>query len=177
LYYNNQADCRLIKADPITFVGPMTFKGVTQFHTTGKMITIVFTAVGLFAFFALRMSDIVDTAGNGTEIFNDPDLMHCREYFFNAESLENGIRYIEEYFIRQLERKNMDIRSVDRISDYINEKKGNVNMDWLTSLANMSTKTFERHFSEKIGLAPKLFSRIVRFSHSMKMLDQRRGGL
>jgi AraC-like DNA-binding protein len=175
LFYNNQADCSLIMADPITFVGPMTYKGVTQFHTTGKMITIVFTAVGLFSFFALKMSDIVDTAGNGTEIINDPGLMHCREYFFNAETLESGIRQIEDYFISQLEKKKMDIRSIDHVTEFINEKKGNVNMDWLLKQANMSTKTFERHFSEKIGLAPKLYSRIVRFSHSMKMLDQRKG--
>ncbi|HEY4966400.1 MAG TPA: helix-turn-helix domain-containing protein [Puia sp.] len=174
LYYINQADCSLIMADPITFVGPMTYKGVTQFHKTGKMITIVFTAVGLFSFFALKMSDIVDTAGNGTEIINDSGLMHCREYYFNAENIESGIRQIENYFINQLDRKKIDIRNIDRVTEFINEKKGNVHMDWLLKQANMSTKTFERHFSEKIGLTPKLFSRIVRFSHSMKMLDQRK---
>src|SRR5664279_6476747 len=175
LYYINQADCSLIMADPITFVGPMTYKGVTQFHKTGKMITIVFTVVGLFSFFALKMSDIVDTAGNGTEIIKDPGLMHCREYYFNAENIESGIRQIENYFINQLDRKKIDIRNIDRVTEFINEKKGNVHMDWLLKQANMSTKTFERHFSEKIGLTPKLFSRIVRFSHSMKMLDQRKG--
>jgi AraC-like DNA-binding protein len=175
LYYNNQADSSLIPAAPITFVGPMTYKGVTQFHKTGKMITIVFTAVGLFAFFALQMGDIVDTAGNGTEIINDPGLIHCREYFFSSASIELAISGLEDYFLERLRRKEIDLRSLDRITQSINARKGNVNLDWLIRHANMSTKTLERHFSEKIGIAPKLFSRIVRFSHSMKMLDQKKG--
>jgi AraC-like DNA-binding protein len=174
LYYNNQSDSSLISADPITFVGPMTYKGVTQFHKTGRMVTIVFTAVGLFTFFGLKMCDIVDTAGNGTEIIYDPGLIQCRECYFNSNSTEDAIRGLENYFLRHLDKKKPDLRNIDQITQFINDRKGNINLDGLISHANMSTKTFERHFSEKVGLAPKLFSRIVRFSHSMKMLDQKK---
>ena len=50
-------------------------------------------------------------------------------------------------------------------------RKGDVDVDALTRHSNMSAKTLERHFAEKIGLNPKFFSRIVRFSHAMKMVE------
>ena len=39
----------------------------------------------------------------------------------------------------------------------------------------MSAKTLERQFHEKIGFTPKFYTRIVRFSHAMKMLTQNKG--
>jgi AraC-like DNA-binding protein len=172
-YFNNQSGSDLIPASPITFVGPMTYKGVTQFHKTGKMITTVFTVVGLYAFFGFPINEIADTAGNGVEIIEDPDLKGCREDYFNAASIEESIGILENYFLGLVEKNEISLRNIDEVAQFINIRKGNVNMDWLIRQANMSIKTFERHFYEKIGLAPKLFSRIVRFSHAMKMIDQK----
>ena len=36
-------------------------------------------------------------------------------------------------------------------------------LDWLANQANLSPRQFERKFNERIGIGPKLYSRISRF--------------
>lgn len=138
------------------------------------MISVVFTVVGLHKFYGLQMDSIVDKGGNGAEIIEAGRLSECREAIFNAIHSDQAIHILDAYFLRLLNSQKTDLRNIDRIAQYINDMKGNINMDWLVDQANMSVKTFERHFNEKIGLPPKFYSRIVRFSHSMKMLEQKK---
>ena len=77
----------------------------------------------------------------------------------------------DSYFIRWLQLRNRDVRSIDGMAKLVNLHKGNIKIDWLVGQSNMSTKTFERHFHEKIGMTPKLFARVSRFSHAVKMLQ------
>jgi AraC-like DNA-binding protein len=172
--YNNQYGVSLIPASPVTIVGPMTYKGMSKFFKTGRILTIVFTAVGMYTFFNLNMCDLVDNAINGLETIHGSELNVQREKYLNANFVDEGIFIMEKYFFDLLIKKEIDLRNIDGIARLIYSLKGNVNMDWMIRQANMSVKTFERHFEEKIGLCPKIFSRIVRFSHSLKMLDQQK---
>jgi AraC-like DNA-binding protein len=169
--YNNQFGLDLIPASTITIVGPMTFNAVCEFIKTGKILTIVFTTVGLYTFFNLNMRNVVDNAYTSLELMNDSELNHQREKYLNKNSAPQGIGALETYFISLLKIRDTDLRNIDHITQLINHLKGNVNLDWMINQANMSVKTLERHFAEKTGLCPKMFLRIVRFSHSLKMLD------
>jgi len=59
---------------------------------------------------------------------------------------------------------------MDRIINFINLQRGNSDIEWLCRQANMSFKTFERHFNQKVGISPKQYAEIVRFSTAFKML-------
>lgn len=59
--------------------------------------------------------------------------------------------------------------SITRISNIIIKKVGIVNIDALAHDANMSIRSFERHFIDQVGLPPKLFCNITRFNHALAL--------
>ena len=44
-----------------------------------------------------------------------------------------------------------------------------VNVDQLAYDANMSIRTFERHFIDQVGISPKLFCNITRFNYALAL--------
>lgn len=48
---------------------------------------------------------------------------------------------------------------------------GNLSVDYLAKESCLSTRQFERQCKERIGLSPKLFSRIIRFSKAYRMRE------
>jgi len=160
-----------IHTPTIAVIGPMREKRLTRYLSPGRMMTIVFTVTGLHKLFSFRMHQWADIAGNGADMVEDNELAHCREAIFNAATPAGAVAFLDNYFLHRLGKDKKDLRHIDDIASYIHGRKGNVDMNWLADNANMSVKTFERHFKEKIGMGPKYFSRVVRFSHALKMLD------
>jgi AraC-like DNA-binding protein len=172
-YY--EEDHSLTSIHPTTFTGQITAKKTIKFDQPGTIITVVFTAIGLYSLFRLKMSDISDNAVNCMDVIDDFELTGCRERIFNQYSPEKAIVALEDYFhVHPVIGKN-DLRNIDKVVHEIFSNNGNIDINLLLDKANMSLKTFQRHFNEKIGITPKLFSRIVRFSHAMKMLERKRG--
>jgi transcriptional regulator GlxA family with amidase domain len=52
------------------------------------------------------------------------------------------------------------------------QKRSLVNIDQLAKLSCISIRQLERQFNERIGMPPKLFSRLVRFSHAWIMREK-----
>ena len=44
---------------------------------------------------------------------------------------------------------------------------GNISVDKLTAISCLSIRQFERKYNEGIGLPPKMYARVVRFSQSI----------
>ena len=55
---------------------------------------------------------------------------------------------------------------VDQVANYLLADPVHVSLDNVAKQACLSTKQFQRKFIERIGLSPKLFSRINRFNHA-----------
>jgi AraC-like DNA-binding protein len=50
----------------------------------------------------------------------------------------------------------------------------NLSQSGWASMACLSLRQFERNFSDRVGISPKLFVRIVRFENSMKIKNKSR---
>jgi AraC-like DNA-binding protein len=161
-----------IDTPTIAVIGPMREKRVTHFLSSGRMLTIVFTETGLHKFFSFRMADWTDIAGNGAEMVERNELAHCREAIFNAQTPDAAVAFLNQYFLHRLSKDKKDLSRIADMASLIHARKGNIEVDRLMNHSHMSVKTIERLFKEKIGMGPKYFSRIVRFSHAMRMLDR-----
>jgi len=82
-----------------------------------------------------------------------------------------AVEVLDNFLLKKFKARTSNLRNIDKVAAYIDSRMGNVNLDWLTSQACMSVKTLERHFSEKIGLTPKYFSRIIRFKNAFQLLE------
>ncbi|MFB6457119.1 helix-turn-helix domain-containing protein [Chitinophaga sp. Hz27] len=171
----NNSEKEFIAAPPISMIGQLATKRENKFVQQGRIITAIFSPFGLYKIWGIQMSEVANNVYDACDTLNTTSLNDCREQLFDAKSCEQSIQILERFLLSHLKRNDFDLREMDSIVGCIHANRGNINIDWLAHASNMSTKTFERHFSEKIGLAPKVFTRIVRFSNALKMIQLKMG--
>ena len=157
------------------FVGPMTTWSETWMLRPGKMVSVHFHETGIFRFFGLPLSAFLNTASDAPATLDAQEIIHLREKIFNLSNPMDIVACLNHFFCNKLSTQKDRMNNMDTIARFVNSRKGNINIDWLMIQANMSAKTLERQFHEKIGFTPKFYTRIVRFSHAMKMLTQNKG--
>ena len=170
----NGWDCKKESIES-AFVGPMTTWSETWMLHSGKMVSVQFHETGIFRFFGLPLSAFLNTVSDAPTTLDAQEIIHLREKIFNLRNPMDIVACLNNFFCNKLSTQKDRMNNMDTIARYVNSQKGNINIDWLKTQANMSVKTLERHFSEKIGFTPKFYTRIVRFSHAMKMLSQNKG--
>lgn len=86
------------------------------------------------------------------------------------ESLNNKqrINLIEAFLIKQLDESLIfDYNRINYSLRFIDRNKGLVSVEKLAELSCLSTRQFNRKFTEYVGLNPKQFTRIVRFQNAI----------
>ncbi len=95
------------------------------------------------------------------------------------ESLRNSIQ--PEEFSKLLDHElglivqpfNDDAQYVERCLDLIFERKGNVDVRELQDRVAITERQLQRLFNKYVGLPPKFYCRIIRFSHIFGLMEQR----
>jgi transcriptional regulator GlxA family with amidase domain len=85
------------------------------------------------------------------------------EQVCNASDNPARIRIVSDFFRSRLHRVKAEIHPVFRSIHQVLSSKGLVEIDTLANDQGLSRRQFERRFKELAGLAPKLYSRVVRF--------------
>ncbi|HVI49107.1 MAG TPA: DUF6597 domain-containing transcriptional factor [Chitinophaga sp.] len=67
---------------------------------------------------------------------------------------------------------NPPLKQVDVMADYLVSNQGNVSVDELSSVFNLSKPTLERLFTAIVGLPPQLYARMMRFKTAMHSMQQ-----
>ncbi len=93
------------------------------------------------------------------------------EQLCEAKDLTERCTLTEKYLLDNLKRQKHVVYKdcITVISNLILKKSISMSVKQLAYSANMSTRNFERHFSEEVGMSPKLFSSVVRFNHAFAM--------
>lgn len=73
------------------------------------------------------------------------------------------IKLVENYLLKKMRSIKIDVHPVDTVSKFLLESSTRFSLDWLVSQASLSPRQFERKFNERIGIGPKMYSRIIRF--------------
>jgi AraC-like DNA-binding protein len=79
------------------------------------------------------------------------------------------VALVEEFLWYLVRKAKYDQRPVDKVGQYLIDSPRPVSMDWLASQACLSRRQFYRTFVERMGVSPKLFSRIVQFDNAVKL--------
>lgn len=173
-YANKTGNTAFVQAPDIAIIGQMTERGETIFYRPFRTVIALFKTTALFQLGGVPMNLI---AGRGssdvTAVFSSHEWRDCREQMFQHADPLKIIHVLDTFLWKKLTTRKHSVRSLDRLTEMIHHCKGNVSLDWLTCQANMSVKTLERHFAEKIGLMPKYFSRVIRFKHAFQLLENK----
>jgi AraC-like DNA-binding protein len=103
------------------------------------------------------------------EDYFDAELVLSREVRDVSERLATARSYtamveaVEAYLVRSMTRAAKKVLPVDRAAGRLTADPGRVSLDWLARQACLSHRQLNRKFTERIGVGPKLYSRLVRF--------------
>ncbi len=156
------------RAAPVALVGARTDRGI-NLRLQGKVdaFTIAFQPGGLKAFFGLPVAELTDSDFNAEDVIGRraSELYHR---LGDVSAFAARSRIADEY-LASLDPRSADADSgIVKAATVIEWRGGNLGVAELALRAGLGMRQFERRFQREIGVAPKLYSRIVRFEAALR---------
>lgn len=164
-----------IETQPATIVAGQMQKSV-MIRPTGRvrLFGIRFQQAGAFPFFRFSLSELTDRI-DALDLIWGTEGRELEERVNEAADLATRILIIENRLEQGLLTPVKTDVSLVRASQAILQSGGTDPVGHVASFAGMSERGLERAFRQKIGVSPKLFSRIIRFQNVLRSLEKNSG--
>jgi len=97
---------------------------------------------------------------------------HLKKQINDNQDVIESIKHIDIFLVKQLARKNNSSKRFGYLFEYCIRKEGNLTVEDLARETNISYRTIHRIFTEKLGICPKEYLRIVRFNKVCSLLKK-----
>ena len=97
------------------------------------------------------------------ELVLSRDVCSVSEQLAAASSYAEMITMIESYLVRRMRKTKQDVDPADRAAGYLTTDPQHAPVDWLARQACLSPRQLYRKFRDRIGVGPKVYSRLARF--------------
>lgn len=94
------------------------------------------------------------------------DVRDVSDRLATARSYTEMVEAVESYLVRSVARAARGVLPVDRAAGLLTADPGHGSVDWLARQACLSPRQLNRKFTERVGVGPKLYSRLVRFNRA-----------
>jgi AraC-like DNA-binding protein len=131
---------------------------------------IKFQPSALTVLFNIDMSDLTDKV-----IPFNSKLIECLnpiiDIAISNHSFKEKLDLIEKWFLNFLKGKNFRESKGEQMLKLILEKQGQISLEKASDDLGISTRSLERYFEKHVGVSPKFYTRIVRFSHIFNLIQ------
>ncbi|XAZ82002.1 helix-turn-helix domain-containing protein (plasmid) [Fibrella sp. ES10-3-2-2] len=141
-------------------VSRLDFQCVVQ--TDFLMVQVIFQPGALYRLVGMPSTELTGQFCDAQSVLNS-ELQTVNDQLTNAKDYTEMIERVEQYMLSRLKKVERDAHPIDRMGELLLHHPLPFSLDWLADQANLSPRQFERKFSERIGIGPKLYSRISRF--------------
>ncbi len=151
----------------IVLLGPQYSKVNIKVHRQLKAIRVDFFPGGMYRLLGLPMFELFDKGLDARDIFGT-EAHELNEQLQNTSDLEAGKNLVEQFLLA----KSASLKEVlpfDRAIKLLLTVGGNLTVERAASDACLSVKQFERKCLERIGMTPKTYTRILRFSKAYRL--------
>jgi len=131
-------------------------------------VQIVLQPSALYLLTGIPVSEITNKVIDAEAIWGS-EIRATHEQMSNSNSIEEAICLAERFLERAINKARSPISGIDRISGLILNSTVGMSVDRLASEACLSSRQFHRKFTERIGIGPKLFDKVVRFEKAFFM--------
>lgn len=144
-------------------------------EATGKveMFSVRFYPDGLKPFSAISLHEITgenirirDFWGQEGDVLED-QILH-------AATHEQRVVLWEQFLFAKLRQQPEPDRRITHCVHTIMQTEGNITVEQLATELNIGKRQLERQFIANVGVSPKLLSRIIRFQHTLQLIEQKR---
>lgn len=126
-------------------------------------IGIVFKPSSFYNFFGLRMSELVNSR-MPLELLLMDKAVPLYNRIKHEKNEEKRIKILDEFLVPYTSIAKSRLSVIDEALEFIDEMKGNVTVEGVASHLKISRRYLEKKFLEKVGVSPKFYARVKRFS-------------
>lgn len=150
-------------------VGPQLTRVTLDINKNHKAVRVGFHPGGLHRLLGIPMTEMIDASFNAEDVFGR-EMIVINERLQEAKTF-NEIKDIIEYFLLKQVSKLRRQLPFDQAMLELLRFSGNMPVEDIASLSCLSLRQFERVCKDRIGLSPKLFARLIRFSKAYRLRE------
>lgn len=151
-------------------IGPQTKPVTLNLRKKHTNLIVILKPGGLYRLLGIPLREIVDCDFDARLILGK-EITSVLEQLMNTLGNEERNKIIQDYLVSKLIYLKSE-RIIDLAMLQLVKTQGNLSMDFLASQACLSVRQLERQSLERIGLSPKYFARMVRFSEAYKFKER-----
>jgi AraC-like DNA-binding protein len=150
-------------------VGPQLNRVSINVDHDHKAVRVGFHPGGLHRLLGLSLAEMIDGNYDAEDVFGN-EMKELNSKLQEAKSFDT-IKDVVEQFLLQKAKALKEVLPFDRAMLELVKSEGNISIEKIASFACLSLRQFERVSKERIGLPPKLFARIIRFSKAYRLRE------
>ena len=150
------------EAPPVTIFGQQLKRCNVYLPPEFLMFRVHFQPGALFRVVNLPLYEFGEDYFDA-EMILGRDARGVSERLANGRSYAEMVEVVEAYLVRSVARSTQDVLPVDRAAARLTADPRHISLDWLAGQACLSPRQFNRKFTERIGVGPKIYSRLVRY--------------
>lgn len=147
----------------------------TALHFVGKFQTIgiCFYPNALKSIFGFNANEITDSCLN-LNLLKLSKSVDVLDQLLTSRSVAAQIKSLSDYLLSSISENNVALdRTTQHALTQIIQTKGRISLKDIHKKLNVTERTFERKFSQYVGISPKIFSRICRFQAALSQIKSR----
>lgn len=153
---------------PLSVVlGPQFSRVNLKVHDQLRAIRVDLLPGGMYRILGIPMKELFDAGFNAIDLFG-VEMRIINEKLQHIPDLEEGKKIVEKFLLKKV----VDLKEIlplDSALQTLFKNHGNLSMDKTASLSCLSLRQFERKCKKRLGMNPKTFARILRFSKAYRL--------
>lgn len=164
-----EGDAAFILQPKSVVVGLQATTVTLDVNKSHKAVRVGFHPGGMYRLLGISMSEMIDGSYDAADVFGN-EMKEINNTLQEADSFDEIKNIIESFLLKKV---NMLQRALpfDMAMLEMLRFNGNVTMEKIASLACLSLRQFERVSKERIGISPKMFARLTRFSKAYRLRE------
>jgi len=150
-------------------VGLQSSSVILDINKRHKAVRVGFHPGGMYRLLGFSMAEMIDGSYDASDLFGNE--IHEVNYKLHEAKCFYEIKEIIEQFLLGKVKLLKRALPFDNAMLELLRLNGNVPIEQIASLACLSLRQFERLSKERIGLSPKVFARLVRFSKAYRLRE------
>lgn len=160
-----------ITADSAVITGPKNKPVGLRFGRDYLMLKVSFHPTGLYRLLKMPMQKIVNSGFNAADFFSG-EIEPVKSRLRLSASYDEMIKIVSDFIDKQIEKGILPEEPIDAVAINMRDPFATYSLPEWASMACLSLRQFERNFTKRVGLSPKMYTRIVRFENAMKVKNQ-----
>jgi len=136
-----------------------------------KVIIVQFKPAGFWSLFGRDMEELTNCLPNFSLLTGSTEGNLFTEQLLEAKTFSGQVTVLDNFFLRKLMLQKSENEQIREACRQLIISNGTINMKDLAYITNMSLKTMERRFTERVGVPPKMYARIKRFQYALKLMN------